>query len=204
MRAAVYHAPIMATDTQNGHHAVSVTDLFKSFADRKERVHAVDGISFQIEEGEFYTLLGPSGCGKTTTLRCIAGLERTDGGQIIIDGRIVSSHSPNVFVPPHKRDIGMVFQSYAIWPHMTVFENVAFPLRVSKQRVSRSEISRRVEEALSLVELGGYGGRSAWRWPGRWCASPNCCSWMSRCPTWTPSCGSTCGPSCGTSSGGWA
>ncbi len=175
MRAAVYHAPIMASDTQthptsvdsagtparNGHNAVSVTDLYKSYADRKDRVRAVDGISFQIEEGEFYTLLGPSGCGKTTTLRCVAGLERTDGGQIVIDGRIVSSHSPNVFVPPHKRDIGMVFQSYAIWPHMTVFENVAFPLRVSKQRIPRSEISRRVEEALALVQLAGYGGRMA-------------------------------------------
>src|SRR5438874_6422432 len=141
--------------------AVTVNDLYKSYADRKERVRAVDGINFQIQEGEFYTLLGPSGCGKTTTLRCIAGLERTDSGQITIDHHVVSSHQPAVFVPPHKRDIGMVFQSYAIWPHMTVFENVAFPLRVSKKRVSRSEITRRVEEALGLVELEGYGGRMA-------------------------------------------
>ncbi|HLQ33877.1 MAG TPA: ABC transporter ATP-binding protein [Chloroflexota bacterium] len=151
----------MVSETQNGRHAVTVNELFKSFADRKERVRAVDGISFEVQEGEFYTLLGPSGCGKTTTLRCVAGLERTEGGQIVIDSRIVSSHQPNVFVPPHKRDIGMVFQSYAIWPHMTVFENVAFPLRVSKQRVSRSEITRRVEQALALVQLDGYGGRMA-------------------------------------------
>src|SRR5579864_8301651 len=107
----------MSVAANNGHHAVSVTDLFKSFADRKERVRAVDGVSFQVEEGEFYTLLGPSGCGKTTTLRCLAGLERTDSGQIAIDGKMVSSHQPSIFVPPHKRDIGMVFQSYAIWPH---------------------------------------------------------------------------------------
>src|SRR5579885_3238866 len=141
--------------------SVVVTDLFKSYADRKERVRAVDGVSFEVEEGEFYTLLGPSGCGKTTTLRSVAGLERTDSGQIVIDNKVVSSHQPPVFVPPHKRDIGMVFQSYAIWPHMTVFENVAFPLRVSKQRIPRSEISRRVEEALALVQLEGYGGRMA-------------------------------------------
>jgi iron(III) transport system ATP-binding protein len=141
--------------------AVSVEELYKAFADRKEMVRAVDGISFEVEEGEFYTLLGPSGCGKTTTLRCVAGLERTDAGRISIDHKVVSSHQPRVFVPPHKRDIGMVFQSYAIWPHMTVFENVAFPLRVSRQRIPRSEITRRVEEALALVQLEGYGSRLA-------------------------------------------
>jgi iron(III) transport system ATP-binding protein len=141
--------------------AVSVTDLYKSYGDRRNRVSAVAGISFEIEEGEFYTLLGPSGCGKTTTLRCLAGLERTDGGKIVIDGYVVSSHRPNVFVPPDKRDIGMVYQSYAIWPHMTVFENVAFPLRASKQRVPGSEISRRVEAALAIVQLDGYAGRMA-------------------------------------------
>ncbi len=141
--------------------AVLVTELEKSYIDRKEQVKAVNGVSFHIQEGEFYTLLGPSGCGKTTTLRCVAGLERTDSGQIVVDGKVVSSHNPTVFVPPHKRDIGMVFQSYAIWPHMTVFENVAFPLRVSKQRVPGHEIKRRVEEALTLVQLEGYGGRLA-------------------------------------------
>jgi iron(III) transport system ATP-binding protein len=141
--------------------AVSVTDLYKSYGDRHNRVPAVAGISFEIEEGEFYTLLGPSGCGKTTTLRCIAGLERTDRGRIVIDGCVVSSLRPNVFVPPDKRDIGMVYQSYAIWPHMTVFENVAFPLRASKQRISSSEISRRVEATLAVVQLDDYAGRMA-------------------------------------------
>jgi iron(III) transport system ATP-binding protein len=124
-------------------------------------VSAVAGISFEIGEGQFYTLLGPSGCGKTTTLRCVAGLERTDRGQIVIDGCVVSSQRPSVFVPPDKRDIGMVYQSYAIWPHMTVFENVAFPLRASRRRIPSSEISRRVEAALAAVQLDGYAGRMA-------------------------------------------
>src|SRR3954453_15956306 len=93
----------MSVDAQNGHHAVSVLDLFKSYADRKDRVRAVDGVSFEVQEGEFYTLLGPSGCGKTTTLRCVAGLERTDAGQITIDNKVVSAHQPNTFVPQHKR-----------------------------------------------------------------------------------------------------
>src|SRR5919197_3859358 len=110
--------------------SLGVTDLFKRYPGADEHAgNAVDGISFQIEEGQFYTLLGPSGCGKTTTLRCVAGLERTDGGTITLAGRVVSSHGPNRFVRPDDRDIGMVFQSYAIWPHMTVFDNVAFPLR---------------------------------------------------------------------------
>jgi iron(III) transport system ATP-binding protein len=141
--------------------SLAVENLEKSYPDRRDRVRAVDGVSFEVEEGKFYTLLGPSGCGKTTTLRCVAGLERTDAGRIIVDGQVVSVDRPRTFVPPHKRNIGMVFQSYAIWPHMTVFENVAFPLRVGKQNVSRDEIKRRVEEALSLVQLAGYEGRMA-------------------------------------------
>ncbi len=140
---------------------VSVKDLSKTYPDRGERVHAVSGVSFDVREGEFFTLLGPSGCGKTTTLRCLAGLERTDAGSITIDGKVVSADHPAVFVPPDKRDIGMVFQSYAIWPHMTVFENAAFPLRVAKQRVSGSEVKRRVEGALALVQLEAYSQRLA-------------------------------------------
>jgi len=121
----------------------------------------VDGVTFEVEEGAFYTLLGPSGCGKTTTLRCVAGLERTDAGRIMVDGRLVSADRPRVFVPPHKRDIGMVFQSYAIWPHMTVFENAAFPLRVARRSISGGEIRRRVEEVLGTVQLAGYEDRMA-------------------------------------------
>ena len=93
-----------------------------------------------------FTLLGPSGCGKTTTLRCIAGLETAEAGEIRIDGKVVfAPASRHLNVPPNRRDIGMVFQSYAIWPHMTVFENVAFPLRVARPRVSRAEIEQRVD-----------------------------------------------------------
>jgi len=141
--------------------SLAVDDLVKIYPDRKNRIRAVDGVSFEVQEGSFYTLLGPSGCGKTTTLRCVAGLERTDSGRIVVDGRVVSASQPKVFIPPHKRDIGMVFQSYAIWPHMTVFENVAFPLRVAKNKPNSSEIKRRVEESLALVQLAGYEGRMA-------------------------------------------
>src|SRR6201982_2078329 len=97
-------------------------------------VKAVDGISLGIETGKLVTLLGPSGCGKTTTLRCLAGLERPETGRIVIAGETVSDTETCVFVSQSDRGIGIVFQSYAIWPHMTVFENVAFPLRVARER----------------------------------------------------------------------
>jgi iron(III) transport system ATP-binding protein len=140
---------------------IRVTNLVKIFPDRKERVYAVNDVSFTVEDGQFYTLLGPSGCGKTTTLRCIAGLEKPDAGDIEVGGVVVCSTRNRTFVPAHKRDIGMVFQSYAIWPHMTVFENAAFPLRVSPKKYSNEEIRRRVMEALRTVELGGLEGRMA-------------------------------------------
>src|SRR6476661_1025677 len=119
----------------NPSYAVTVGDLHRTFRRDKEEIRAVRGVTFSVEAGEFYTLLGPSGCGKTTTLRCVAGLERTDGGEIVIDNRVVSSHVLSAFVPPDKRDIGMVFQSYAIWPHMSVFDNVSLPLRVGRQHL---------------------------------------------------------------------
>jgi len=140
---------------------VAVDDLHKSYPDRKGAIGAVNGVSFSIEEGEFYTLLGPSGCGKTTTMRCIAGLEHTNRGEIWIQGKLVSSSDHNLFVPPNKRDIGMVFQSYAIWPHMTVFQNVAFPLKITGIKVGSKEMNDRVEEALALVRLEGFGSRFA-------------------------------------------
>jgi iron(III) transport system ATP-binding protein len=139
--------------------ALRVENLQKSFAERKAAFRAVNGVSFTIQEGEFYTLLGPSGCGKTTTMRCIAGLERTEGGEISIKGRRVSGGAE--FVPPNRRDIGMVFQSYAIWPHMTVFQNVAFPLKVAGIRKGSKEMNERVDEALALVQLDGLAGRFA-------------------------------------------
>ena len=94
---------------------------------------AVDRVSFSIQSGEIFTLLGPSGCGKTTTLRLVAGLEEPDGGEIRVNGAPVAVPSQGIFMAPDKRQMGMVFQSYAIWPHLTVFENVAFPLRVRRE-----------------------------------------------------------------------
>ncbi len=136
-----------------------VEALRKSFAAGRGEVRAVRDVSFEVADGRFYTLLGPSGCGKTTTLRCIAGLERPEGGEIVVDDRVLSDDRR--FVPPSARDIGMVFQSYAIWPHLSVFENVAFPLRVGKRRLGAAEIKRAVEEALALVGLEGLEARPA-------------------------------------------
>jgi iron(III) transport system ATP-binding protein len=138
---------------------IEVSNLVKRFAGSRDAHHvrAVNGVSFSVPQGKFFTLLGPSGCGKTTTLRCVAGLERPTGGTITLDGTVVVSDS--LFVPPNKRDIGMVFQSYAVWPHLSVFENVAFPLRVRKNRMPKSEIARRVGDALELVGLGGLDKR---------------------------------------------
>jgi iron(III) transport system ATP-binding protein len=135
---------------------IRVTDLVKVYPNG--RVRAVDGVSFNVDEGQFYTLLGPSGCGKTTTLRCIAGLERPDGGSIELGD--VAVVSDRVFIPTYRRDIGMVFQSYAVWPHMTVFENVAFPLRVGP-RIRGEVLRERVDKALALVGLDHLAKRMA-------------------------------------------
>ena len=138
---------------------LAVKNLGKVLGKDKGDVRAVDGVSYEIKQGEFYTLLGPSGCGKTTTLQCIAGLETPDEGEIIMDNEPVFSSDQNVTVPAHRRDIGMVFQSYAIWPHMTVFDNVAFPLLYGRHRVSKSLVSKRVTKALSLVHLDELANR---------------------------------------------
>ena len=118
---------------------------------------AVDDVSFRIAAGEIVVLLGPSGCGKTTTLRCIAGLEHPTSGTISIGADMVSSPERGVNVPSRLRNIGMVFQSYAVWPHMTVKQNVAYPLR--HRKVARAEIDRRTAEVLDLVGLGEYASR---------------------------------------------
>jgi iron(III) transport system ATP-binding protein len=120
---------------------------------------AVDGISFGVERGKFLTLLGPSGCGKTTTLMSIAGLHGIDDGEIRVGGVTYTSAKDKLFMPPEKRDIGMVFQSYAIWPHMTVTQNVAYPLEIRK--VERDEIDSRVADVLRLVGLSDMAGKLA-------------------------------------------
>jgi iron(III) transport system ATP-binding protein len=138
---------------------VQIQNLEKFFGEDKERVHVLKGVSLDIPEGSLYTFLGPSGCGKTTTLRCVAGLERPDGGTISIDGKAVFSGAERVYIPTNKRPIGMVFQSYAIWPHMTVFENVAYPLTI--QRRPKAEIKKRVVDVLKIVGLQGLEDRPA-------------------------------------------
>ena len=120
---------------------------------------AVDQVSLDVQAGEIFTLLGPSGCGKTTTLRLVAGLEQPDNGEIWVRDRLVASVPRNTFVPPHQRMMGMVFQSYAIWPHMNVFDNVSYPLRI--RRMKRAEIRERVERVLNLVGLDGLESRPA-------------------------------------------
>jgi iron(III) transport system ATP-binding protein len=138
---------------------VRIQKLEKYFGEDKERIHVLKGISLEIPEGSLYTFLGPSGCGKTTTLRCVAGLERPDVGSISIDGKAVFSTAERIYIPTNKRPIGMVFQSYAIWPHMTVFENVAYPLTI--RRRSKSEIKKRVADVLKIVGLQGLEDRPA-------------------------------------------
>ncbi|MBT3351876.1 MAG: ABC transporter ATP-binding protein [Nitrospinaceae bacterium] len=138
---------------------ITVTNLSKTFESMDGPVAALQDVSFTINRGEFYTLLGPSGCGKSTTLRCIAGLESPDSGEIRIGEQVVVA--PGVSVPPNERPIGMVFQSYAIWPHMTVFNNVAFPLKQGKRKVPRAEREKRVMEVLSLMQMEDLAHRPA-------------------------------------------
>ena len=134
--------------------------------ERGEVVKAAQDVSFTVAEGQLFTLLGPSGCGKTTTLRSIAGLERPRAGEITVNDRVVYSSNKRVFVAPNRRGFGMVFQSYAIWPHMTVFENTAFPLQVGGTRLSRAEIRDRVMRVLTAVQLGDLAARDATKLSG--------------------------------------
>ena len=134
-----------------------VTGLEKRYAGSKAL--AVRGVSFEVAQGEFFTLLGPSGCGKTTTLRSVAGLEVPDSGEILLDGRPVFSAARRLAVPVNRRDIAMVFQSYAIWPHMTVAGNVGFPLEA--KRVRGAEARRQVDRALDMVGLSAFADRPA-------------------------------------------
>ncbi len=137
---------------------IVLRNITKRFATRTMGdVTAVDHFNLSVREGECFSFLGPSGCGKSTTLRLIAGFEEPSEGEIEIGGRPVSVSSQNLCVPPEERGLGMVFQSYAVWPHMNVFENVAFPLRI--QKTGREETGRRVKEALEHVGLSGLESR---------------------------------------------
>ena len=128
---------------------------------RGEPVKAAQDVAFTVPEGRLFTLLGPSGCGKTTTLRSIAGLERPRAGEITVNDRVVFSAAKGIFVAPNRRGFGMVFQSYAIWPHMNVFQNAAFPLEVGRGRHSRAAVREKVMKGLTAVRLDHLADREA-------------------------------------------
>jgi iron(III) transport system ATP-binding protein len=143
-----------------------VRGLAKTFATAEGSFQALKGIDFEIPQGGFFTLLGESGCGKSTTLRCIAGLEELDAGSISIAGHVVADTERGTHVPTFERDIGLVFQSYAIWPHMDVLANVAYPLRVQRPRLAATEIKARAMDALRLVGMEGFAARPATKLSG--------------------------------------
>ncbi|MER6979679.1 ABC transporter ATP-binding protein [Streptomyces carpinensis] len=132
------------------------------------RVYAVGGVDFEVHDGELFTLLGPSGCGKTTTLRSVAGLERPTEGRVTLGGRVLFDAAQKINMHANQRGLGMVFQSYAIWPHMSVFKNVSFPLEVMPRakRPARKEIEDLVGQALEVTELAAYAGRPATKLSG--------------------------------------
>jgi iron(III) transport system ATP-binding protein len=139
-----------------------VRGLSKRFEVPGGQVGAVRELGLEVAAGEFFVLLGPSGCGKTTLLRCLAGLERPEAGEVVLNERVLSAAGQGLFVEPEDRDIAMVFQSYAIWPHMSVEQNVAFPLVEAKRRkYGQAEVAARVEQALERVQLRGFARHAA-------------------------------------------
>jgi multiple sugar transport system ATP-binding protein len=132
---------------------ITIKNLTKRFG----QVIAVNDISLTVEPGTFLTLLGPSGCGKTTLLRCVAGLEDPDGGEIYIGDKLVFSHPRGISLPSGQRDLGLVFQNYALWPHMTVHKNMTFALEI--RNLSKEEMDKRVRESLAEVQMEGYEDR---------------------------------------------
>ena len=140
---------------------ISIRGLTKQFTVSEGKVSALKGLELQVAEGEFFVIVGPSGSGKTTLLRCVAGLESPDRGEIRIAGRVVSCDIPPTWIPSQERRLGMVFQSYAVWPHLTVYENVALPLAEGAHRVPHKEVKSRAREALRLVQLEEFSDRSA-------------------------------------------
>jgi ABC-type Fe3+/spermidine/putrescine transport system ATPase subunit len=168
---------------------LSVSHVSKNFGGPP----VVNDVSLEVARGEFFALLGPSGCGKTTLLRMIAGFETPDSGTIAIDGEAMNA------VPPHLRPTNMVFQSYAIFPHLNVFDNIAYGLR--KLKLPKDVLRARVEAMLATVRLEGLGARaSGGRCPAPWCANPRSCCWMNRWARWTSGCAKPCRWSCAPSS----
>ena len=143
---------------------IRIKGLCKNFFSEGKQIKALDHVDLTIPANQIFTLLGPSGCGKTTLLRCIVGLEMPDGGEIAIGDDLVWSSEKNIFVPPEKRGLSMVFQTYAIWPHMNVFDNVAYPLQTRKE--PREEIKKKVEKTLQFVQLEGLENRPATKLSG--------------------------------------
>ena len=139
---------------------IKIDNIVKKFGDKT----VIDGISLEFEKGEFISFLGSSGCGKTTMLRMIAGFEEPTSGSIEIDGKVLYSSKDNIYMPAGKRNLGMVFQSYAVWPHMNLFDNVAYPLKI--QKVDKEEIRRRTLEMLEIVGLGGREKEYPWAFSG--------------------------------------
>ncbi len=136
---------------------MSTTITIKNLSKHFGKVAAVNNVSLTIDSGSFLTLLGPSGCGKTTLLRCVAGLEDPDGGEIYLGDRLVFSHARGVSVPAGQRELGMVFQNYALWPHMKVDKNIAFALEI--QKLGKQEMQQRIQESLAEVKMEGFEDR---------------------------------------------
>ena len=143
---------------------ITIKSLRKHFSSEGKIIKALDDVDLHIPANTIFTLLGPSGCGKTTLLRCIVGLETPDAGEIRIGEEIVWSSKENIYLPTEKRKLGMVFQTYAIWPHMDVFNNVAYPLQV--QKLPKQEIRERVAKTLAFVQLDGFEKRPATKLSG--------------------------------------
>jgi iron(III) transport system ATP-binding protein len=143
---------------------IRIRGVSKHYFSEGKTIKALDNVDLTIAANQIFTLLGPSGCGKTTLLRCIVGLEAPDKGEISIGGEVVWSKQGNINIPTEKRGLGMVFQTYAIWPHMNVFDNVAYPLQV--RNVPKGDIRRRVENTLRFVRLEGFEKRPATKLSG--------------------------------------
>ena len=143
---------------------IRIKNLNKDYLSEGKTITALSNVNLAIPSNKIFTLLGPSGCGKTTLLRCIVGLETPDSGEIGIGDEIVWSKDRGIFVPPEKRGLSMVFQTYAIWPHMNVFDNVAYPLQVRNE--PKEEIKRKVERTLRFVQLEGFESRPATKLSG--------------------------------------